>query len=219
LTVVDGTFASPYNQIPIKLGVDISIHSATKYLGGHADLLAGVATTSTKEQWKAIWQHLKLFGGVLSPFDAFLLGRGVKTLSLRMQSHNQNALTIAEFLEKHPKVERVYYPGLKSHKQHDMAKKQMKGFSGMIAFEIKGGVEAGRTLIESVRVINLAVSLGGVESLIEHAATMTHTMVPREKRIEAGITDGLIRFSVGCENAVDLMDDLAQALDKIKINE
>lgn len=209
---VDSTFASPYNQNPIKYGFDIVLHSCTKYLGGHSDIIAGCIVTSNEAVHQKVWQTLKLFGGCMSPFDAFLLGRGIKTLDVRMQRHNSNALEIAKFLEKHPKVTHVYYPGLESHKDYQIAKKQMKGFGGMIAFEVKGGKSGGKKVIENVKVIQLAMSLGGPESLIEQASTMTHTMVSREDRLKAGISDGLLRLSVGLEDVNDLKEDLDQAL-------
>ncbi|MHA2089365.1 MAG: trans-sulfuration enzyme family protein [Candidatus Kariarchaeaceae archaeon] len=215
LTMVDSTFGSPYNQQPIGQGVDVVLHSATKYLGGHSDIIAGSVTSSTKEFHSRVFQTLKLFGGTLSPFDSFLLSRGIKTLAVRVEKHNQNALQVADFLENHQKIKRVYYPGLSSHPQHEIAKKQMRGFGGMIAFEVNGGAAEGQKVIENLDVITLAVSLGGVESLIEQASTMTHTMVPREERLKSGITDGLIRFSVGLESANDLIDDLTSALDRI----
>jgi methionine-gamma-lyase len=212
ITVVDSTFASPYNQNPIKIGIDVVIHSCTKYLGGHADLTAGCIVSSTKELHKGFFQTLKLFGGTLSPFDAFLLTRGIKTLDVRMERINKNALAVATFLSKHEKVASVFYPLLPSHPQYELAKRQMKGGSGIIAFEVKGGVEAGKKVIEAVKVITLAVSLGGVESLIEHPASMTHTMVSREDRIKGGISDGLIRLSIGIEDERDLITDLNNAL-------
>jgi len=214
-TMIDSTFASPYNQNPIPIGIDVVIHSATKYLGGHHDIIAGSITSATKEIHRQTFQTLKLFGGTLSPFDAFLLGRGLKTMDVRMQRHNSNGLQVAEFLASQPNIEIVHYPGLETHPQHSIAKKQMRGFGGMIAFEVKGGLEPGRKLIENLDVILLAVSLGGVESLIEQASTMTHTMVDREERLKGGITDGLIRFSVGLEDPIDLINDLTQALDRI----
>ncbi len=212
VTMVDSTFASPYNQNPIQFGFNMVLHSATKYLGGHSDIISGSITVDGEELEKKVFQTLKLFGGTMSPFDAFLLIRGIKTLAVRMERHNQNALAIAQFLESHPKVSRVYYPGLESHPQHELVKRQMRGFGGMIAFEVEGGMNAAKKLIENVKIITLAVSLGGVESLIEHAASMTHTMVPKEERERAGITDGLIRLSVGIESAEDLIQDLKQVL-------
>jgi methionine-gamma-lyase len=215
ITIVDSTFATPVNQNPLQFGFDIVIHSCTKYLGGHSDLTAGCIISKTQEIHEQIFQSIKLFGCNLSPFDSYLLHRGIKTLDVRMERHNNNAMKIAKFLESHNRVERVYYPGLPSHPSHEKAKKQMRGFGGMIAFEVKGGVEGGRTVLENVKLIHLAVSLGGVESLIEQASTMTHTMVSREDRLKGGITDGLIRLSVGIEDVEDLIEDLDQALNKI----
>lgn len=211
-TCVDSTFASPYNTNPIDLGIDIVIHSCTKYLGGHSDIIAGSITSNCEEYHKKIYQTLKLFGGILSPFDSFLLARGIKTLDVRMERHNKNAMELAKYLSKHRNIEKVFYPGLEIHPDHKVAKKQMKGFGGMISFEVSGGEENGKKLIENLKLIHLAVSLGGVESLIEQASTMTHTMVKREDRIEVGITDGLIRFSVGLEDVEDLKKDLDKAL-------
>lgn len=210
--VIDSTFASPYNQNPIDYGFTVVIHSATKYLGGHSDITAGTITVNNERLHKQIFQQLKLLGGILSPFEAFLLARGIQSLDVRMERHNNNALKVAQFLDNHEKIQKVYYPGLVSHPQHEIANKQMRGYSGMIAFEVKGGVESAKKVIENLKIIVLAVSLGGVESLIEHAASMTHTMVARETRIRSGITDGLIRFSVGLENPDDLIADLDQAL-------
>ena len=213
ISMVDSTFASPYNQRPIDFGIDIVLHSATKYLGGHSDIIAGCIATSTKELLKKCHKALKLFGGVQSPFESYLLIRGLKTLEVRMVKHNENAIRIAQFLENHPKIAKVNYPGLPSHPDYELAKKQLSnGFGGMLSFEIKGGVEAGRAFVENLKIINLAVSLGGVESLIEHAASITHSMVPKEERESAGITDGLIRLSVGIEDINDLIKDLDQAL-------
>jgi methionine-gamma-lyase len=215
ITIIDGTFGSPYNQTPLKHGLDIVIHSATKFLGGHSDLLAGAIVIRKKEHCEPVWNTLKLFGGALSPWDAFLLERGIKTLALRVARQNDNANKLAHYLNSHPKIEKVHYPGLASHPQHELAKRQMKGFGGMISFEVKGGIQAGIKLIEGVKLITLAVSLGGCESLIEHAASMTHLHVPKDERIKAGITDGLIRFSVGIEHVDDLIEDLKRALELI----
>jgi methionine-gamma-lyase len=179
--------------------------------------MGGSISSRTEQLHALFFQQLKLFGGVLSPFDGFLLARGIKTLDVRMKRHNENAIKVAQWLENHNMIQRVYYPGLPSHPQHGLAKKQMRGgFGGMVCFEVCGGVQAGATVIENLKLITLAVSLGGVESLIEHAASMTHVMVSREERLSAGITDGLIRLSVGLENADDLIADLSQALDLIK---
>ncbi|MFW9856452.1 MAG: trans-sulfuration enzyme family protein [Candidatus Thorarchaeota archaeon] len=213
ISVVDSTFASPVNQQPIKLGMDIVVHSATKYLGGHADILAGTISVNSKSLFERCYHSLKLLGGNLSPFDAFLLIRGIKTLEVRIRRHNENAMRIAQFLEHHPKIARVFYPGLRSHPDYELATQQMVGgYGGMLSFEVKGGIVKGRTVVESLRVCSLAVSLGGVETLVEHPATMTHSMVPRTQRERAGITDGLIRLSVGIENVDDLISDLDQAL-------
>jgi len=211
VTAVDATFASPYNIRPLELGMDVVVHSCTKYLGGHSDLMAGCVSVARDDLAKEFWQTTKLFGPVASPFDAYLLLRGIKTLEVRMERHNANAQAVATFLESHPAVVTVHYPGLPSHPHHDLCKRQLKGGGGMVAFDM-GSLAAAQKLIESLSVINLAVSLGGVESLVEHAASMTHTMVPREDRLAAGITDGLIRLSVGLESAEDLIQDLDQAL-------
>lgn len=216
ITMVDSTFASPFNQTPIKQGIDVVIHSCTKYLGGHSDITAGSLTLSSQELLYQCYELQKFFGGCLSPFDAFLLHRGLKTLHVRMERHNQNAMEIAKFLEAHPKVERVYYPGLPSHPQHDVAKKQMTGFSGMVSFEVKGGRQEATKFVESLKMIQLAVSLGGVKSLIEVASGMTHPdkYMSSAERLEGGLGEALIRFSVGLENVEDLKKDLQQALEK-----
>ncbi|RBP37249.1 methionine-gamma-lyase [Garciella nitratireducens DSM 15102] len=214
--VVDNTFMTPYLQRPIELGADIVVHSATKYLGGHGDIIAGVIAGPKDLLFEMKIPYLKDLGGVLSPFDAWLLVRGIKTLGIRMERHCENAQKVAEYLEQHPLIERVYYPGLPSHPQYELAKKQMRGFGGMISFELKGGVREGRTLMDNVRLIGLAVSLGCVDSLIQHPASMTHSPVPREERLAAGITDGLVRLSVGIENVEDIISDLEQALKKVE---
>lgn len=214
VSVVDSTFASPVNQQPLALGMDIVVHSATKYLGGHSDLVAGCISLNYQELHEKCWQTRKLLGGTISAFDSYLLIRGMKTLAVRMKKHNANAQAIAEFLEKHSKVEKVNYPGLPSHSDHELAKRQMTGFGGMVSFEVKGGIQEGQTFVESLKLCNLAVSLGGVETLVEHPATMTHSMVPRQEREKAGITGGLIRLSVGIESAHDLINDLDQALNR-----
>ncbi|GBC77152.1 L-methionine gamma-lyase [bacterium HR08] len=209
--IADNTFATPYNQRPLRLGIDAVVHSATKYLGGHHDLTAG-AIVGSAAFIERCWRQAKLFGPTLSPFEAWLLIRGMKTFGLRLERQNANAQRIAEFLDAHPKIARVFYPGLPSHPQHDLARRQMRGFGGMLAFEVKGGREAGRRLVESLRVITLAVSLGGVTSLIQHPASMSHGPIPEEERRATGITEGLIRLSVGIEDAEDLIADLEQAL-------
>jgi cystathionine gamma-lyase len=207
-TVVDNTFATPYFQRPLEHGIDIVTHSTTKYLNGHSDVIGGAVMTSDA----ALFDRLKFLqnavGGVPSPMDAFLVLRGLKTLHVRMQRHAENALAIARHLERHPQVERVLYPGLESHPQHALARRQMSGFGGMLAFVIRGGLPAARAFLESLRVFACAESLGGVESLIEHPAIMTHASVPKETREQLGILDGFIRVSVGIEAISDLVDDL-----------
>lgn len=213
--VVDNTFMTPYFQKPLELGADTVVHSLTKYLAGHNDLIAGAIISKDKQ----LIEDLKFIemstGPLLGPFDSWLTIRGIKTLALRMKQHNENGKKIAEYLEKHDKVKKVIYPGLKSHPQYELAKKQMSGFGGMISFELYGGLEAGKKLMQEVKLWSLAESLGGVESLITHPATMTHASLTKEEREAKGITDGLIRLSVGIENSDDLIADLEQALRKI----
>ncbi|MEO6050521.1 MAG: PLP-dependent aspartate aminotransferase family protein [Pyrinomonadaceae bacterium] len=214
-TVVDNTFATPFNQRPLELGVDAVIHSATKYLGGHSDLTAGVIVGSRDVIDAARHGANKFYGGNIAPQVAWLVIRGIKTLSLRMERHNSNALKIANMLGDHPKVEAVFYPGLESHPNHEIARRQMPGgFGGMIGLDL-GSIEAGKTFANAVRLCTLATSLGGVETILQHSASMTHAPIPREDRLKAGITDGLIRLSVGVEDVDDLIDDLTQALDRI----
>ena len=214
LLAVDNTFMSPYFQRPLELGADIVVHSTTKYLNGHSDGVGGAVMLNDA----ALAERLKFLqnaaGAILGPFDSWLVLRGVKTLAVRMERHNQNGLAVAQFLASHPKVKKVYYPGLPSHPQHELARKQMSGFGGMIAFET-GSLENARTVLNSVRLCSLAESLGGVETLISHPATMTHASVPAEERQRLGITDGLVRISVGIEDVEDLISDLDQALAKI----
>jgi cystathionine beta-lyase/cystathionine gamma-synthase len=212
--VVDNTFASPFVQQPIALGADLVVHSTTKYLNGHSDSIGGVviAARSEEAEWLKFVQNAQ--GAILSPFDAWLVLRGTKTLALRMQQHNANGLALASFLEGHPHVRRVYYPGLPSHPQHELARRQMRGFGGMLAFDL-GSLDAARTVLEHVRLMSLAESLGGVETLISHPATMTHASVPPERRAALGITDGLVRISAGVEDVDDLTEDLAQALERV----
>lgn len=212
LLVVDNTFASPYLQKPLDLGADVVLHSVTKFLNGHADIVGGVIVTKTMELYKRIRPLMTNFGCNMDPHQAFLVLRGIKTLGIRIERAQQNAIIIARWLEKHPKVDWVRYIGLESHPQHELAKRQMSGFGSMISFELKGGMEAGRRVMNSVRLATLAVSLGGVETLIEHPASMTHAGMSRENREEAGITDGLVRYSVGIEDVEDLIVDLEQAL-------
>ena len=214
-TVADNTFATPFNQRPLELGVDAVIHSATKYLGGHSDLTAGVLVGSREVVDAARHGANKFYGGNIAPQVAWLVIRGIKTLALRMERHNANAFAIANMLGDHPKVEAVYYPGLESHPNHEIAKRQMPGgYGGMIGLDL-GTVEAGKAFANAVRLCTLATSLGGVETILQHSASMTHAPIPREDRLKAGITDGLIRLSVGVEDVDDLIADLTQALDKI----
>ena len=212
--VVDNTFASPAVQRPIEFGADIVIHSTTKYLNGHSDSVGGVVVAMNADdiEWLRFVQNAE--GAILSPFDSWLVLRGTKTLALRMAQHNATGLALALFLDTHPKVRRVYYPGLPSHPQHALAAQQMRGFGGMLAFDL-GSLEAARTLLNSVTLHALAESLGGVETLISHPATMTHASVPPEKRQELGITDGLVRISTGLEDIDDLKEDLEQALARV----
>lgn len=214
--VVDNTFCTPYLQKPIELGADVIVHSATKYLNGHGDVIAGFVVGKKHFINEVRFEGIKDFtGSVLSPHDAFLIIRGLKTLSIRMEKHCHNAMKIAEFLESHPNVEKILYPGLKSFSQYEIAKKQMKLPGAMMAFEVKGGMEAGKKLMNSVKLLTLAVSLGDAETLIQHPASMTHSPYTREQRLEANITDGLVRLSIGLEDVEDLIADLKQALDKL----
>jgi cystathionine gamma-lyase len=212
LSVCDNTFMSPYFQRPLDLGFDVVTHSTTKYINGHSDVVGGFVCTSNEELAQKMYFLQNAVGGVPGPMDSFLVLRGVKTLHVRMERHAQNAMKVAQYLATHPKVAKVTYPGLESHPQHALARKQMKGFGGMLTFDIKGGLEAARTFLKTVKVFACAESLGGVESLIEHPAIMTHASVPKETREMLGISDGFIRLSVGIEDAQDLIDDLEQAL-------
>lgn len=214
ISIIDNTFATPFNQKPLKLGVDLIVHSATKYFGGHSDLTAGVIVGKKESVENARQTIGKLYGGNIAPQVAWLVLRGIKTLALRMEKHNSNAYALANMLAGNPKVSAVFYPGLAVHQNHYIAKKQMSGFSGMIAFDV-GSVEAGKTLVNNVKVCTLATSLGGVETIIQHSASMTHATLSREERLKTGITDGLIRLSVGIENVDDLIEDLENALSKI----
>lgn len=210
---VDNTFATPYNTNPLDLGVDVVIHSLTKYIGGHGDLLGGaVISNDTEFLRQCRLGTLMHFGAVMAPFTAFLICRGIKTLGVRMRQYNENALKIARWLEADPRIETVRYPFLESNPQCDIAKKQMRGGGGMITFDVKGGLAAGKKFINSLKLCTLAVSLGDTETLVEQAAAMTHTMIPKEVREAAGITDGMIRMSVGLEDADDIIADLDQAL-------
>jgi cystathionine beta-lyase/cystathionine gamma-synthase len=212
--VVDNTFASPYIQRPIEFGADIVTHSTTKYLNGHSDSIGGIVVAQRDDdiEWLKFVQNAE--GAILGPFDSWLVLRGTKTLALRMQQHSATGLKLAEFLSGHPKVKRVFYPGLPSHPQHDLATRQMRGFGGMLAFDL-GSLDAARLLLNRVRLHALAESLGGVETLISHPATMTHASVPAERRAAIGITDGMVRISAGLEDFDDLCDDLTQALDAV----
>jgi methionine gamma-lyase len=212
MTMIDNTFATPVNQRPLELGIDVAVHSATKYLCGHGDAIAGAVVGPADLIHRARTGMLRDFGGIISPFNAWLTLRGVMTLPLRMERHNANALALARWLEEHPRVRLVRYPGLESDPGHAVARRQMTGFGGMIAFELEGGIEAGRRLMDRVRLCTLAVSLGDVRTLICHPASTTHSYIPAEARKAAGITDGFVRFSVGLEDPEDIMADLEQAL-------
>ncbi|MCL1678998.1 cystathionine gamma-synthase [Elizabethkingia miricola] len=216
LLAVDNTFASPYLQQPLDLGADIIMHSATKYLGGHSDVVAGALVAKTEELGEKLHFIQFASGGILGPHDSYLVLRGIKTLALRMQRHSENGIKVAQFLEKHPAIEQVFYPGLESHPQNDLAKKQMKDFGGMVSFTFKSGKkEDSVKFLENLRIFTLAESLGGVESLANHPAMMTHASIPAEKRAELGITDDLVRLSAGIEDIEDLLQDLEQALNAI----
>lgn len=215
IVVVDNTFASPYFQQPLALGADIVVHSTTKYIGGHSDVVGGAALTSNKEYYDVIKFHQNAVGGVPGPHDAWLTMRGAKTLALRMREHAKNAQAVAEFLEAHPEVDRVYYPGLPSHPQHELAKRQMSGFGGMVSFTLRGPEQRAIDFANRMHYFSLAESLGGVESLICHPARMTHGSIPKEDREKRGVTDGLLRLSVGIEDIDDLLGDLRQALEAV----
>lgn len=215
LVAVDNTFMSPYFQKPLDLGADLVAHSSTKYINGHSDVVGGVLVARSQELAEKLAFLSNSMGPIASPFDAFLSMRSLKTLAVRMKAHNENAMAVAQLLEKHSKIERTIYPGLKSHPQHELAKKQMSGFGGMVSFVLKGGLAEARTFLESVRIFSLAESLGGVESLVNHPAIMTHASVPAETRAKLGISDALVRLSVGIESQEDLLADLKQALDKV----
>ncbi len=216
LVVVDNTFATPYIQRPLEMGADVIIHSATKYLNGHGDVIAGLVVGS-----KEFIDQVRLFGvkdmtgASLGPFDAYLILRGMKTLEVRMEKHCKNAMDVAEFLEGHPAIEKVYYPGLRSFEQYELAREQMSLPGAIIAFELKGGLEEGKKLMNSLKMCKLAVSLGDAETLIQHPASMTHSPYEREERLEAGITDGLVRLSVGLESSADIITDLKESLDEL----
>lgn len=215
LVAVDNTFMSPYFQKPLTLGADMVVHSTTKYVGGHSDMVGGAVVTNKKDLAEKIAFLSNSMGAIQAPFDAFLSLRSLKTLPIRMQTHEKNAFEVANFLEKHPKVQWLRYPGLSSHPQHALAKSQMSGFGGMITLALKGGIENSRKFLENVKIFALAESLGGVESLIEHPAIMTHASVPPDIRKQLGIDDSLVRLSVGIEDAADLVEDLKAALESI----
>jgi methionine-gamma-lyase len=213
--VVDNTFASPYLQRPLELGADVSLHSVTKFLNGHADVVGGILVTRTREMWDRLHHLMMSLGTCMDPHQAFLVLRGIRTLGVRIERAQQSALLIARWLESRPEVAWVRHLGLASHPQFQLARRQMAGCGSMISLELKGGLAAGRAVMDHVKLATLAVSLGGVETLIEHPASMTHAGVPREERLEAGITDGLVRYSVGIEDVGDLIADLEQAFQAI----
>lgn len=210
-TIADNTFATPFNQRPIDLGVDVVIHSATKYLGGHSDLTAGLMVGKSEIVERARLRTTKLYGGNIAPQTAWLVLRGIKTLALRMERHNKNAYAVANMLANHPKVKAVFHPGLNHHTNHAIAAEQMNGFGGMISFDV-GSIEAGKALVNNVKLCTLATSLGGIETILQHSASMTHATIAPEERLRTGITDGLIRLSVGIEDEADLIADLENAL-------
>lgn len=212
--VVDNTFMSPFFQRPLDMGADIVVHSTTKYLNGHSDSVGGAVILNDEEDIRSMAFIQNAAGAILSPMDSWLVMRGTKTLAVRMRQHDENGRIVAQFLAEHPKIQKVYYPGLESHPQHELARRQMSGFGGMIAFET-GSLENAKQVLESVRLCTLGESLGGVETLISHPATMTHASVPEPERNRLGITDGLVRVSVGIEDVEDIVADLDQALNKI----
>ncbi|OQY00336.1 MAG: methionine gamma-lyase [Bacteroidetes bacterium 4572_117] len=215
IVVVDNTFSSPYLQKPLDLGADIVFHSITKFINGHADIVGGVIVAKTEELYKKVRHSMVYIGSNMDPHQAFMVIRGVKTLSIRIDKAQQSAMKVAKYLENHEKVEWIKYPGLESHPQHELAKEQMSGFGSMISFGVKGGLKAGQILMDNVHLAILAVSLGGVETLIQHPASMTHAAISKENKIKAGITDDLVRFSVGIEDVEDIIADLDQALAKV----
>lgn len=215
LCVVDNTFMSPYLQQPLKLGADIVLHSTTKYLGGHSDLIGGAVATSDAQLYEKVRFAQNAAGAVPGPFDCWLVLRGIRTLAVRMDRHCSNAQKIAEFLAQHPRVSKTIYPGLDQHPQHELATRQMRSFGGMVSFHLKGGFETCKQLLKQVKIFTVAESLGGVESLIEHPSSMTHASVPKEQREKIGVTDSLIRLSVGIEDPEDLISDLAAGLELV----
>jgi cystathionine gamma-lyase/cystathionine beta-lyase len=215
LTIIDNTFATPYFLRPIEYGVDLVVHSTTKYLNGHSDVVGGAVVTTTDELSRKVQFLLNAMGTCAAPFDCWLVLRGIETLPVRMKQHEENALAVANCLKEHPKVKKVLYPGLESHKGHEIARKQMKGFGGIVSFELGGGIEGVNTFLRKLKVFSLAESVGGVASLAEHPATMSHASMPEDYRGKVGITDELIRLSVGLENVDDLTEDLEQALNRL----
>lgn len=215
LVAVDNTFMSPYFQRPLELGADIVVHSATKFINGHSDVVGGVVVVNSADLAERLAFLSNSMGAIAGPFDSYLALRSLKTLAIRMEAHQSNAMAIAEFLQSHPKIEKLIYPGLSTHPQYDLAKKQCSGFGGMLTFNLKGDLSAARRFLESVKVFSLAESLGGVESLIEHPAIMTHASIPAASRAKLGISDTLVRLSVGIEGRQDLIDDLSQALERV----
>ncbi len=215
MTVIDNTFATPYFLRPIEYGVDLVVHSTTKYLNGHCDVVGGAVVTTTDELTQKVQFLLNAMGTCASPFDCWLVLRGIETLPVRMRQHEENAIAVANYLKGHPAVNRVFYPGLDSHPGHEIARRQMKGFGGVVSFELKGGVEAVNSFLKRIRVFSLAESLGGVASLAEHPATMSHASMPKDYRKKVGITDEVVRLSVGLENIDDLIEDISQALKRL----
>lgn len=215
ILVVDNTFCSPYLQKPLDLGADVVLHSITKFINGHADIVGGVIVAKDEKIYKQIRHSMVYMGCNMDPTQAYMVLRGVKTLAIRIERAQENAMKIAEFLAAHPKISWIKYPGLKTHPQYELAKRQMKGFGSMMSFGLKGGFEAGEKLMNNVHLALLAVSLGGVETLIQHPASMTHAAISKENKLAAGITDDLVRFSVGIEDVEDIIEDLKNGLDKI----
>ncbi len=216
MLVVDNTFMSPALQRPFEFGADVVLHSLTKFLNGHADVVGGIVVVKDDETYNAFRKILNQIGGVIDPFNSFLVHRGIKTLAIRMKKHCESAMIIAEYLEKHPLVKSVSFPGLKTHPQYEIGQKQHIGPGGIITFELEGGFEAGQVLMNSLKLCQLAVSLGGVESLIQHPASMTHFSMGKDARMAGGITDGLVRLSVGIENVNDIIADLENGLNKVR---
>lgn len=213
--VVDNTFCSPYLQRPLELGADVVLHSITKFINGHADVVGGILVCKTEEDYKLMYPVMTNMGPNMDPHQAYLVSRGLKTLAIRIERAQENAMQVARYLESHPKIAWVLYPGLESHPQHELAKRQMKGFGALMSFGVKGGLEAGRKIMDNVQLATLAVSLGGIETLIQHPASMTHAKMSKEAKQSAGITDELVRYSVGIEDIEDLIEDLEQALAKV----